>query len=84
MMSWFELKGDERLGRCATDECGGQPIYRLEAQGVGSNYCSGCRAKIEAAEDVILHGIGFVRQRADGTAERLPPDEVFIYHKETP
>lgn len=44
---WFRLEGDERLGRCATDGCGGQPIYRCEYKGVGSNYCSGCRAKIE-------------------------------------
>lgn len=44
---WFALKGDERLGRCATEGCGGQPIYRLEAGGVGSNYCSGCQAAIK-------------------------------------
>jgi hypothetical protein len=44
---WSELKGDARLGRCATENCGGQPIYRLEADGVGSNYCSGCRDMIE-------------------------------------
>ncbi len=44
---WFELKGDQRLGRCATDNCGGQPTSRLEAGGGGSNYCSGCRAKLE-------------------------------------
>jgi hypothetical protein len=49
---WFDLKGDERLKRCATEGCGGQPIYRLEAEGVGSNYCSGCRAKIEAADSM--------------------------------
>lgn len=47
---WFQLTGDERLGRCATDGCGGQPTSRLEHQGVGSNYCSGCRAKIEHPE----------------------------------
>lgn len=43
---WFELTGDARLGRCASDHCGGQPIWRLEAGGVGSNYCSGCKEKI--------------------------------------
>lgn len=43
---WFSLKGDERLGRCASEGCGGQPTYRLEADGVGSNYCSGCKEKI--------------------------------------
>lgn len=46
-MPWFELKGDKRLGRCATEGCGGQPIFRLETHGVGSDYCSGCRARIE-------------------------------------
>lgn len=44
---WFGLKGDARLGRCATEGCGGQPTSRLEAGGVGSNYCSGCRANID-------------------------------------
>lgn len=47
---WFELKGDARLGRCATERCGGQPTSRLESDGIGSNYCSGCRAKIEGTE----------------------------------
>lgn len=57
---WFKLTGDERLGRCASEGCGGQPTSRLEADGVGSNYCSGCRAKIEAFEtiraDVVADG----------------------------
>lgn len=44
--AWFPLKGDERLGRCATQGCGGQPIWRFEGGGIGSNYCSGCYAKI--------------------------------------
>lgn len=44
---WFDLKGDERLGRCATQGCGQQPIYRFEIGGTGSNFCSGCRAFIE-------------------------------------
>lgn len=47
---WFNLTGDARLGRCATEGCGGQPTSRLEASGTGSNYCSGCRAKIEREE----------------------------------
>lgn len=46
---WFELKGDERITqRCATDGCFGQPTWRLEHEGVGSNHCSGCREKITA------------------------------------
>jgi hypothetical protein len=47
---WFDLKGDERLSRCASEGCGGQPTFRLEAGGVGSNYCSGCRQKIMLQE----------------------------------
>jgi hypothetical protein len=43
---WFDLTGDARLGACATDGCGGQPTKRLEAGGVGANYCSGCADKI--------------------------------------
>lgn len=44
---WFERKGDARLGCCTTDDCLGQPIWRLEAGGVGSNYCPNCKDKIE-------------------------------------
>lgn len=44
---WFDLTGDARLGRCATEGCGQQPTSRLEASGVGSNYCSACRDAIE-------------------------------------
>lgn len=47
---WFKLKGDIRLGRCASADCGGQPTFRLEADGVGSNYCSGCKERIERSE----------------------------------
>jgi len=46
--NWFELSGDARFGSCATEGCGGQPIWRLEADGVGSNYCSGCASRIRA------------------------------------
>lgn len=49
---WFDLKGDERITqRCATEGCGGAPTSRLEADGVGLNYCSGCRADIETLPD---------------------------------
>lgn len=48
-MTWFNLTGDERLTQCASEGCGGQPTFRLEADGIGSNYCSGCKAKIEWA-----------------------------------
>ena len=58
---WFKLKGDERITqRCATEGCGGQPTWRLEAEGVGSFYCSGCQERmttIEVSEDVPQMGI---------------------------
>lgn len=53
-MAWFELRGDARLGRCASEGCGGQPTYRLESGGVGSDYCSGCKATIERLERAPL------------------------------
>ncbi|QPF87013.1 hypothetical protein IC762_12235 [Bradyrhizobium genosp. L] len=46
MTMWFELRGDKRLGQCATAHCGGQPTWRLEADGVGSDYCSGCKERL--------------------------------------
>lgn len=46
-MNWFQLKGDARLGRCASQKCGAQPTWRLEAGGTGSDYCSGCKEKID-------------------------------------
>lgn len=47
---WFRLKGDERIReRCASEECHGQPIWRLEVDGVGSVYCAGCKNRIDWA-----------------------------------
>lgn len=44
---WFALKGDERITRrCATEECHGQPTWKLESGGVGSFYCSGCKEQL--------------------------------------
>jgi len=48
---WFKLQGDRRLDRCSTDGCGGQPTWRLESGGIGSDYCSGCKEKIEQARE---------------------------------
>lgn len=56
---WFKLTGDERLGRCATEGCGGQPTWRLETEGVGSNYCSGCKGNIHCRQifaENVEHG----------------------------
>lgn len=52
---WFDLKGDQRLGRCATEGCGGQPTFRLEAEGVGSNFCSGCRREVDLLRRRFVH-----------------------------
>ena len=51
-MTWFSIKDDRRITeRCATENCGGQVTERLEAEGVGSYYCSGCRSIIEKQND---------------------------------
>lgn len=45
---WFKLGGDERLLHpCASERCGQQVSWRLEADGVGAYYCSACKEKIE-------------------------------------
>lgn len=71
----FKLPGDRRLGRCATEWCGGQPVYRLEAAGVGSDYCSGCSARIRvsnhapsALDDTITSIIRDVAELPDRTS----------------
>ncbi len=52
---WFRLNGDERLNRrCDSDECYGQPTWRLEVGGIASNYCSGCKERIE--QEKVLPG----------------------------
>lgn len=49
---WFRLKGDERITHhCVSEGCCGQPTWRLEADGVGAYYCSGCKEKIVQAAD---------------------------------
>lgn len=51
---FIDMKEIERIGGVKggrnpdiAEGCGGQPTSRLEAGGVGSNYCSGCRGYIE-------------------------------------
>jgi hypothetical protein len=51
---WFKLGGDARLHRCATEGCGAQPIWRLEVDGTGSNYCSGCKEHIDRGRTAAL------------------------------
>lgn len=48
---WFKLLGDQRLNRCTSENCGGQPTWRLESGGIGSDYCSGCKEKITRIVD---------------------------------
>jgi hypothetical protein len=48
---WFKLTGDKRLGACTSEGCGGQPTWRLESGGVGSDYCSGCKEVIERGQE---------------------------------
>lgn len=50
---WFPLVGDERLKECATEDCGGQPTWRFESGGIGANYCSGCKAKIDEFDTAL-------------------------------
>ena len=53
---WYELKGDKRLEDCTSVGCGGQSTWRLESGGVGSDYCSGCKETIEAAQLEAKYG----------------------------
>ena len=85
MGEWFNLTGDARLGACTTEGCGGQPTKRLEAGGVGSNYCSGCAAKIVAISttpapdggEAVFISRAFDPMTADGfkpaSSEDAPP-----------
>lgn len=62
---WFALTGDERLQtRCATENCPGAPTWRLEAEGVGSNYCSGCHARIIAMQTQQFPGLAATNRKS--------------------
>jgi len=50
-MLWRKLETSEQGMWCATQGCWGIPTQYMEASGVGSKYCSGCRTHIEATED---------------------------------
>lgn len=47
-MNWRKLEQHEQGMWCATEACWGVPTWDIEVAGVGSKYCSECRAKIEA------------------------------------
>jgi len=46
MMSWFQVSKDYFRGLCASEDCLGVVEWRLEAGGVGSDYCGNCKEKI--------------------------------------
>ena len=50
-MTWFTIPKDYTQGRCATEGCYGVAEWRLEAGGVGSEYCGNCKAWIDAVEE---------------------------------
>jgi hypothetical protein len=54
-LGFFKLGGDARLRECAFDGCFQHVSYRLERDGVGSEYCEPCARKIAAmiAQDAI-------------------------------
>ena len=47
---WSDLPIHECGYPCATEGCQNLKWYRLEVEGVGSNYCESCHAKIERSE----------------------------------
>ena len=44
---WFQLTGDNLDRPCATEGCFVPATFRLEAGGVGSDYCANCKAIIQ-------------------------------------
>lgn len=47
-MAWTKIEPFAGIGMwCATQNCWGIPFHRFEVDGVASNYCGECRAKIE-------------------------------------
>jgi hypothetical protein len=67
-MKWLPVVEEDRsddLG-CASEECGGVPEWYAEAGGVGSYYCSECKAAIETQRDAMVHGVGVMRVTGDG------------------
>ncbi len=48
MMLIEPMNNDKRITEhCFTQGCGGTVMFRIEAEGIGAYYCSGCTAKIE-------------------------------------
>jgi hypothetical protein len=46
---WTGILPSETKGRqCASQDCENTPEWRFESGGVGSYYCSECKAKIKA------------------------------------
>ena len=62
---WIYLKPGERRVHCATDGCEGQPLWRLEVDGIGSVFCSGCRDKIKNREWAKRQATEFARNNPE-------------------
>lgn len=66
---WFLLHTNPLGGSCATGGCLNTPSWRLEAGGVGSNYCHNCKAKIEKPAQDFLHAFKRDYEKAITTKE---------------
>ncbi len=69
-IKWLPVVDEDRSGDlgCASAECDGVPEWYAEAGGVGSYYCSACKAAIEAQSDALVYGVGVMRVTGDGAA----------------
>lgn len=70
-MTWFSILTNPLHGECASEGCLNPPSWRLEAGGVGSEYCHNCKANIEK----LVQRAAYLR----GELERLakPPKTIF-------
>ncbi len=76
-IKWLPVIEEDRSGDigCTSAECDGVPEWYAEAGGIGSYYCSGCKAEIEMQRDAYVHGVGFMRVTGDGKTH-IPFEEV--------
>lgn len=75
-MKWLPVVEEDRsedLG-CTSAECDGVPEWYAEAGGVGSYYCSDCKAAIDAQHDAEVHGVGVMRVTGSGATHVPIPD----------
>jgi hypothetical protein len=80
-MTWFALTGDTRIVlTCASSGCWQQPTWRLEVDGTGSNYCSGCKQKIGGKMNLRAQALpsGRIRLIDDLTGEEVAELDIRI------